>query len=161
MSQPFYAIQIKTINSLESLSGGILVVVSGSLKSKEFSGRRKFMQTFLLAPQTTGFFVLNDIFHFLGEEVIQQHPVPLLSESRTDYQHSVPMYSEDRTDYQHQTPIYSENNVDYQHPGSTLQEDITDYEEPETVYLENRVDSQLTNSNPIAETQGIMASFWL
>uniref|UniRef100_A0A5B7C236 Putative G3BP-like protein n=1 Tax=Davidia involucrata TaxID=16924 RepID=A0A5B7C236_DAVIN len=86
MSLNFTSIEIKTINSLESLSGGVLVMVSGSVKTKDFSGRRKFVQTFLLAPQEKGYFVLNDIFHFVDEEVIHQHPAPILSENNFDYQ---------------------------------------------------------------------------
>ncbi|XAR61050.1 hypothetical protein NMG60_11034633 [Bertholletia excelsa] len=86
VSLNFTAIEIKTINSLESWSGGILVVVSGSVRSKDFSGRRKFVQTFVLAPQEKGYFVLNDIFHFLGEDVVHQHAVPILSEHKIDTQ---------------------------------------------------------------------------
>ncbi|KAA8550705.1 hypothetical protein F0562_002389 [Nyssa sinensis] len=82
----FTSIEIKTINSLESWSGGVLVVVSGSVKTKDFLGRRKFVQTFLLAPQEKGYFVLNDIFHFVNEEVIHQHTAPILSENNFDSQ---------------------------------------------------------------------------
>lgn len=77
----FTAIEIKTINSLESLNGGLLVVVSGFVKSKNFSGWRKFLQTFFLAPQEKGFFVLNDIFHFVDEEAINEAPAPGVSEA--------------------------------------------------------------------------------
>ena len=31
------------------------------------------MQTFFLAPQEKGYFVLNDIFHFIEEDPIHQH----------------------------------------------------------------------------------------
>ncbi|KAL3517739.1 hypothetical protein ACH5RR_020328 [Cinchona calisaya] len=81
MSLNFTAIEIKTINSLGSWSGGVLVVVSGSVKSKDFSGWRKFLQTFFLAPQEKGYFVLNDIFHFVNEEVINQPPASSASEA--------------------------------------------------------------------------------
>ncbi|KAJ0699024.1 putative Ras GTPase-activating protein-binding protein [Helianthus annuus] len=62
-------IEIKTINSVESWSEGIIVVVSGSVKSSNFHGWRKFVQTFFLAPQEKGYFVINDIFHFVSEDV--------------------------------------------------------------------------------------------
>ncbi|WOG85912.1 hypothetical protein DCAR_0105105 [Daucus carota subsp. sativus] len=87
----FTGIEIKAINSLESWSGGVLVVVSGSAKSLKFRGRRKFMQTLLLAPQEEGYFILNDIFHFLSTEVIHQHPESLVLESRVDYLHQTPV----------------------------------------------------------------------
>ncbi|XP_020550420.1 ras GTPase-activating protein-binding protein 2 isoform X2 [Sesamum indicum] len=75
MSLDFTGIEIKTINALESWSGGVLVVVSGSVKSIDFSGGRKFVQTFFLAPQEKGYFVLNDMFHFADEEVPHQSSV--------------------------------------------------------------------------------------
>lgn len=84
MSLNFTGIEIKTINSLESWSGGVLVVVSGSVKSKDFHGWRKFVQSFFLAPQENGYFVLNDVFHFASEELIHQHPAPILPENRVD-----------------------------------------------------------------------------
>lgn len=86
MSLNFTAIEIKTINSLDSWNGGVLVVVTGSVKTKEFSARRSFIQTFLLAPQEKGFFVLNDIFHYIDDVPIYQHPAPILPESNFDSQ---------------------------------------------------------------------------
>lgn len=70
MSLNFTAIEVKTINSVESWEGGVLVAVSGSVKTKEFSVRRSFMQTFFLAPQEKGYFVLNDIFQFIDEGTV-------------------------------------------------------------------------------------------
>lgn len=43
------------------------------------------MQTFFLAPQEKGFFVLNDIFHFAEEQQIQHHPAVLLSQHNLDH----------------------------------------------------------------------------
>ncbi|KAF7119305.1 hypothetical protein RHSIM_Rhsim13G0040000 [Rhododendron simsii] len=86
MSLNFTEIEIKTINCLESWSGGVLLVVSGIVKAKDFSGRRKFVQTFVLAPQEKGYFVLNDIFHVMDEDVVRQHTVPTLLENRIDPQ---------------------------------------------------------------------------
>ena len=54
-------------------------MVSGLLKTEEYSGRRRFVQTFFLAPQDKGYFVLNDILHFHEEE--QQHPTPVLHDN--------------------------------------------------------------------------------
>ncbi|KAL0418611.1 UNVERIFIED_CONTAM: Nuclear transport factor 2 [Sesamum radiatum] len=72
MSLNFTGIEIKTINSLESWNGGVLVVVTGSVKSRDYNGWRKFVQTFFLAPQEKGYFVLNDMFHFVDEELVHQ-----------------------------------------------------------------------------------------
>ncbi|CAJ1899420.1 unnamed protein product [Sphenostylis stenocarpa] len=77
----FTAIEIKTINSLESWDGGVLVMVSGFVKTKDISGRRKFVQTFFLAPQEKGYFVLNDMFHFVDEGITYPNMVPVASET--------------------------------------------------------------------------------
>ncbi|XP_031251310.1 nuclear transport factor 2-like isoform X1 [Pistacia vera] len=84
MSLNFTGIEVKTAHSLESWNGGVLVMVSGSVQVKDFNGRRKFMQTFFLAPQEKGFFVLNDIFHFIEEEPIHHHPAIFLAQSNLD-----------------------------------------------------------------------------
>ncbi|KAA8527816.1 hypothetical protein F0562_035315 [Nyssa sinensis] len=84
MSLNYTGVEIKTAHSLESWNGGVLVMVSGSVHVKDFSGRKKFMQTFFLAPQEKGYFVLNDIFHFVDEEPIHQHAVAYLSQSNLD-----------------------------------------------------------------------------
>ncbi|KAL8029175.1 hypothetical protein ABFX02_14G210900 [Erythranthe guttata] len=86
MSQNFTMIEIKTINSLDSWSGGVLVVVSGLVKSRDFDSWRKFVQTFFLAPQDKGYFVLNDVFHFADDEVA----APLAAkEQNVDYQPTI------------------------------------------------------------------------
>lgn len=58
---------IKAVDSQESYNNGILVLVTGSLTFKN-SGARTFTQSFFLAPQEKGYFVLNDIFRYVDEE---------------------------------------------------------------------------------------------
>ncbi|TKY53657.1 putative G3BP protein [Spatholobus suberectus] len=84
MSLSYTGIEIKTAQSLESWSGGVLVMVSGSVQIKDYNQRRKFMQTFFLAPQEKGFFVLNDIFHFVEEDPVHQQQAVLLPQSNLD-----------------------------------------------------------------------------
>ncbi|KAF5736708.1 Nuclear transport factor 2 family protein with RNA binding domain isoform 1 [Tripterygium wilfordii] len=84
MSLNYMGIEIKTAHSLESWNRGVLVMVSGSVQVKNLSGKRTFMQTFFLAPQEKGYFVLNDIFHFVDEEPIHHHPAILLAQSNLD-----------------------------------------------------------------------------
>ncbi|KAK1352975.1 Ras-GTPase-activating protein-binding protein [Heracleum sosnowskyi] len=137
MSLDFTGIEIKAINSLESWSGGVLVVVSGSAKSLKFRGRKKFMQTLLLAPQEEGYFILNDIFHFLSIEAIHQNPTSVLPEGRVDYQH--------------QTSISSDAITVYQHPITLLQVATTDCQHPQPVHLEDIVGTQPTASSPLLD----------
>ncbi|XP_002967633.2 ras GTPase-activating protein-binding protein 1 [Selaginella moellendorffii] len=58
--------EIKTVDCQDSYSGSVLVMVTGSLSNRS-NGRRDFVQTFFLAPQEKGYFVLNDIFRYLDE----------------------------------------------------------------------------------------------
>ena len=52
--------EINTVDAQESLNGGITVLVTGFLSGKDMV-KKGFTQTFLLAPQDKGYFVLNDI----------------------------------------------------------------------------------------------------
>ncbi|GAB4851337.1 hypothetical protein Ancab_030730 [Ancistrocladus abbreviatus] len=79
MSLRFTAIEIKTAHSLQSWNGGVVVMVTGSAQIRDFSVRKKFAQTFFLAPQEKGYFVLNDIFHFIDEEQIHPYPAAFLA----------------------------------------------------------------------------------
>ncbi|KMS95615.1 hypothetical protein BVRB_006630 [Beta vulgaris subsp. vulgaris] len=81
MSTRFTAIEIKTAHSLESWNGGVIVIVTGSVQIRDFSGRKKFSQTFFLAPQEKGFFVLNDIFHFIEEDQVHTYPASLMGQT--------------------------------------------------------------------------------
>jgi hypothetical protein len=50
------------------------------------------MQTFFLAPQEKGYFVLNDIFHFVEDDLIHHHhhQAVLLAQSNLDPKLNVP-----------------------------------------------------------------------
>ncbi|KAI0513631.1 hypothetical protein KFK09_009660 [Dendrobium nobile] len=84
ISLNFTEIEVKTANSLESLDGGVLVMVTGLVQVKDFICRRKFVETFFLAPQDKGYFVLNDIFLLLEEEQVLPHSVATLSHDDYD-----------------------------------------------------------------------------
>ena len=59
----YCSVDIKTTNAQESIKGGIVVAVTGCLTTKN-NVQRNFSQTFFLAKQEKGFFVLNDILQF-------------------------------------------------------------------------------------------------
>lgn len=67
--------EIKTVDSLASLNGSVLVMVTGLLSSRSGS-QRNFVQTFFLAPQEKGYFVLSDIRRFLDGAGDQPTQVP-------------------------------------------------------------------------------------
>ncbi|XP_076951600.1 nuclear transport factor 2-like [Bidens hawaiensis] len=79
MSLNYTGIEIRTVNALESWDRGVLVLVSGSVHVKDYNRRRNFVQTFFLAPQEKGFFVLNDIFHFIDDQPIHHLPVAYIN----------------------------------------------------------------------------------
>ncbi|KAF7130533.1 hypothetical protein RHSIM_Rhsim10G0048400 [Rhododendron simsii] len=56
-----YKAEIKTADAQESYKDGVIVLVTRCLTGME-DIRRKFIQTFFLAPQDKGYFVLNDVF---------------------------------------------------------------------------------------------------
>lgn len=54
---------VKTTDAQESLGGGIIVSVTGFLTRKD-DVKYQYCQTFFLAKQEKGFYVLNDILRF-------------------------------------------------------------------------------------------------
>ncbi|KAJ9543271.1 hypothetical protein OSB04_022978 [Centaurea solstitialis] len=145
----FSGIEIKTINSLESWSQGIVVVVSGSVRSKFFTGWRKFVQTFFLAPQEKGYFVMNDIFHFVSEEVIHHHPPPGALESKVDSQpiSSTPselLVSEDALE------VEARENLNSVHLDGNDEDDYYNSQENQHLQQED-YDSQSHEEEPLVE----------
>lgn len=61
---------IHSVDAQSSANGGIIIQVIGEM-SNHAEPWRKFVQTFFLAEQPNGYFVLNDIFRFLKEETVE------------------------------------------------------------------------------------------
>ncbi|PIA63155.1 hypothetical protein AQUCO_00200880v1 [Aquilegia coerulea] len=59
--------EIKTIDAQDSYQSGVVVLVTGWLTMKN-NVKRKFTQSFFLAPQDKGYFVLNDVFRYVDED---------------------------------------------------------------------------------------------
>ena len=62
---------IHSVDAQASAAGGIIIQVIGELSNRG-EAWRKFVQTFFLAEQPNGYFVLNDIFRFLKDEVVEE-----------------------------------------------------------------------------------------
>lgn len=72
-----YTAEIKTADAQESFEKGVIVLVTGCLTGKDNVGR-KFTQTFFLAPQENGYYVLNDVFRYIEDnESSQTNSVPV------------------------------------------------------------------------------------
>ncbi|KAE8697278.1 RNA binding protein, putative isoform 2 [Hibiscus syriacus] len=67
-----YTAEIKTVDAQDSFEKGVIVVVSGCLTGKD-NIRKKFTQTFFLAPQDNGYFVLNDVFRYIADTELQNN----------------------------------------------------------------------------------------
>ncbi|MBA0802734.1 hypothetical protein Gohar_013008, partial [Gossypium harknessii] len=61
-----FTAEITTVDAQDSHNGGVLVLVTGYLTGKD-KVKRKFTQSFFLAPQDKGYFVLNDVFRFVDD----------------------------------------------------------------------------------------------
>lgn len=71
-----YTAEIKTADAQESYEKGVIVLVTGCLTGKD-NVKRKFTQTFFLAPQDKGYYVLNDVFRYVEEgETLPVDSVP-------------------------------------------------------------------------------------
>ncbi|XP_010528411.1 PREDICTED: ras GTPase-activating protein-binding protein 2-like [Tarenaya hassleriana] len=62
-----YKAEIKTADAQNSYKDGVTVLVTGCLTGKD-NLQRKFAQSFFLAPQDVGYFVLNDVFRYLDDD---------------------------------------------------------------------------------------------
>ncbi|WWD15851.1 hypothetical protein CI109_100275 [Kwoniella shandongensis] len=67
-------VYIHSIDSQSSSNGGIIILVIGEMSNNN-GPWRKFTQTFFLAEQPNGYFVLNDIFRYLKEDVDEDEEV--------------------------------------------------------------------------------------
>ncbi|PIN16749.1 Nuclear transport factor 2 [Handroanthus impetiginosus] len=81
-------VEIKSRDAQESLHGGIIIIVTGSLTGKD-NVKKEFCQTFFLAKQEKGYYVLNDILRLINvanapanNDGIENQPVPSLFYSR-------------------------------------------------------------------------------
>ncbi|GLU10949.1 hypothetical protein SLE2022_277240 [Rubroshorea leprosula] len=70
-----YKAKIQTADAQKSYKEGVTVLVTGCLTGKD-NLKRKFAQSFFLAPQDNGYFVLNDAFRYLEDgELLENHRV--------------------------------------------------------------------------------------
>ncbi|KAB2634476.1 G3BP-like protein [Pyrus ussuriensis x Pyrus communis] len=143
------SIEIQTINSSDSWDGGILVMVKGFVKTRESSGRRKFVQTFFLAPQDKGYFVLNDMLQFIEDEVVFQHPEPIQSEGRFDMQpsSSSPLPEPPVSDY-----VYEEEPREYVNSVDVEDDPIDKYSLPEQQVQHDFETEVVVEETPVEET---------
>ncbi|KAI5122099.1 hypothetical protein M0805_002221 [Coniferiporia weirii] len=74
---------IHSVDAHASADNGIIVQVIGEMSNRG-EAWRKFVQTFFLAEQPGGYFVLNDIFRYLKEESVEDEEVTELEEQQVE-----------------------------------------------------------------------------
>ncbi|KAL2559425.1 Nuclear transport factor 2 (NTF2) family protein with RNA binding (RRM-RBD-RNP motif) domain [Forsythia ovata] len=82
-----WPVEIKTADAQESIDGGVVVAVTGCF-TVEDSMRKNFSQTFFLAKQEKGFFVLNDILRFIDV----YEPLPDVTSHDTESDQAAPTH---------------------------------------------------------------------
>ncbi|KAB2021893.1 hypothetical protein ES319_D07G171400v1 [Gossypium barbadense] len=138
-----------TINSLDSWNVGVLVMVSGSVKIKDFSSRRKFVQTFFLAPQEKGYFVLSDILQFIDDGETSQLPASTLQENKHDAQ---PNLSSPVAEPQYSDYVLEEEAREYVNSVHIDDDPIDKYSLPEQPQEEDFEDEVVVEEAPADET---------
>lgn len=73
---------VESIDAQASLNGGIFVLTTGNMKFKNGSCK-KFVQSFFLAEQPNGYYVLNDCFRFIESVNTPSTPVPATASTAT------------------------------------------------------------------------------
>lgn len=69
---------MSNVDSLSSFEN-IVIQVIGETSTKTVPGPRKFVQTFVLAKQPSGYFVLNDIWRYINDE--EEEPEPAVQDA--------------------------------------------------------------------------------
>eukprot|EP00951_Prasinocladus_malaysianus_P009955 scaffold72790_cov41-Prasinocladus_malaysianus.AAC.2 len=74
------SVEVTSVNTQPSAQGGVLVLVTGQLRVQFPDAAvpgKPFGQTFFLAPQPGGFFVLNDVLRYFPSAPAPPPPVPM------------------------------------------------------------------------------------
>ncbi|KAL2923020.1 putative G3BP-like protein [Bienertia sinuspersici] len=157
MSMRFTAIEIKTAHSLESWNGGVVVMVTGSLQIRDVSGRKKFAQTFFLAPQEKGFFVLNDIFHFIEDDQVHPYSASLIGQTNLSANLNAPASIPEAVPNYMMTAAMQAR--DYMPPGDVKENGTVDkYSIPEQRLQQAPEVESILEDNSREQTNGFLAS---
>ncbi|XP_074268687.1 nuclear transport factor 2-like [Silene latifolia] len=150
-------VEVTRLDVQNSWNGGILLIVSGIVRSRNFYGKRKFTQVFFLAPQDNGYFVMNDVLQFQDGDVINQHPVPELPDIPVDsevhatnshLEQTVPNYEyeEETREYVNSLHIEDDSPIDkYSLPDEQQHEEF----QPETVVEEAPMEEPYTYESAV------------
>ncbi|KAL5523313.1 hypothetical protein ACEPAF_1580 [Sanghuangporus sanghuang] len=84
---------VHSVDAQASANNGIILQVIGEMSNRG-EPWRKFVQTFFLAEQPNGYYVLNDIFRFLKEETVEDDEIGTAGESQPEPAPAAPIHVE-------------------------------------------------------------------
>ncbi|KAI8844464.1 hypothetical protein BJ741DRAFT_543621 [Chytriomyces cf. hyalinus JEL632] len=79
---------VSHVDSQKSFGGCIVTMVLGEMSNRGGESH-KFCQCFVLAEQPSGYFVYNDMFRFLKEDIQEEYDEPVDPMSENEYYHSL------------------------------------------------------------------------
>ncbi|KAF9937923.1 hypothetical protein BGZ67_000695 [Mortierella alpina] len=81
---------VQNIDSQNSLNGGIVIQVLGQMSNRGGIAQQ-FVQTFFLAEQPKGYYVLNDVFRFLKDDTVEDDEQDIAEEASTEHSAEQPV----------------------------------------------------------------------
>lgn len=84
--------EINKIDAQASFGGGVTVLVTGNMTSHDGTIKKFFTQSFFLAPQDNGYFVLNDMFRYVDDFTVQCGTNGFLHQTETHLMQEKGMY---------------------------------------------------------------------
>ncbi|KAH6814407.1 hypothetical protein C2S51_023425 [Perilla frutescens var. frutescens] len=140
--------EIKSVDSQESFNGGVHVLVTGYLTGKD-NKVTHFAQSFFLAPQDRGYFVLNDMFRYVNNvsanpTLVTDVVVPVHAEPVT-----VPV---EENHVSEQTTPSAEEAVSGEVYNPPENGDVLISEEEEEIPMPEVVDEVHDNAEPVVES---------
>jgi RNA recognition motif-containing protein len=146
-------VEIKTVDSQACYNNAVLVLVVGFITFNT-SGARTFTQSFFLAPQEKGHFVLNDIVRYLDEEP-QQQKQNLVEDADKANRVSQPVVnSEPVAEAQAQNGVIEQNLVEDAANANPVSEPVVNSEpvaQAQNGVIEQNIVEVAAKANPVSE----------
>jgi hypothetical protein len=141
-------VRVSNVDSQGSISNSILVQVIGEMSNKS-APHRKFTQTFVLAEQSNGYYVLNDIFRYIKEDEEEAEAEPLSATVAPVEEPELPI--NDKVNGTTQEPAATDSLVS--EAAEKLQSTTTEDSEPEVAEPAEETGPEPTKPNGISTAE--------
>ncbi|KAG5129259.1 hypothetical protein JHK84_035656 [Glycine max] len=124
------------------------------MEIKDVCGKPKFVQTFFLAPQEKGYFVMNDMFHFIDDGVTSPNLVPVASKTIDTQPHlsaslAEPPVVEETSVQEASPPIHTVAHIIQEPPVALVEESLE--EPPKKTYASIHAPHSFKSAPPPSE----------